>query len=98
MKENILLTNYKTLSEEELKKLPVDELARIAHEALQNWDKLNQKVNQDSTNSNQAPSTDSLEAKARQKAEKESAQQEATSNKKHGARKQGAQQGHKCFL
>ena len=72
MKENILLTNYKGLSREELEKLPTKELARIAHEALQNWDKLNQKVNQDSTNSNQAPSTDSPDAKARQKAEKKS--------------------------
>ena len=94
MKENILLTNYKGLSQEELEKLPAKELARIAYEALQNWDKLNQKVNQDSTNSNQAPSTDSPEAKARQKAEKEATQE--TTSKKHGARKQGAQQGHEA--
>jgi len=47
MKENILLTNYKDLSKEKLKELPVDELAEVAHEALQNWDKLNQKINQD---------------------------------------------------
>jgi len=90
MKENILLTNYRGLSQEELKKLPVDELARIAHEALQNWDKLNQRMNQDSTNSNRAPSTDSPEAKAKRKAE------EKTSEPKHGARKQGAQPGHKA--
>ena len=31
---------YKNLSEEELKKLPLDKLAKIAHEALQNWDRL----------------------------------------------------------
>ena len=90
MKENILLMNYKNLSQEELKNLPIDELAHIAHEALQNWDKLNQKVNQDSTNSHQAPSTDSPEAKSKRKAE------EKTSNSKHGARKQGAQLGHKA--
>ena len=90
MKENILLTNYKGLSSEELEKLPVRELAHVAHEALQNWDKLNQKINQDSTNSNQAPSTDSPEAKAKRKAEKEATPQ------KPGTRKQGAQQGHKA--
>ena len=90
MKENILLTNYKSLSHEELKKLPIDELANIAHEALQNWDKLNQRLNQDSTNSSRAPSTDSPEAKTKRKAE------EKTSNTKHGARKQGAQPGHKA--
>ena len=63
MKGNILLTNYKNLSKEELKSLPVDKLAEIAHEALQNWDKLNQRLNQDSTNSSRAPSTDSPETK-----------------------------------
>jgi len=91
MEENILLINYKSRSLEELEKLPTKELARIAHEALQNWDKLNQKVNQDSTNSSQAPSQDSPEAKAKRKAEKE-----APLQKKHDARKQGAQQGHKA--
>ena len=90
MKENILLTNYKDLSEEELKNLPIDELARIAREALQNWDKLNQRLTQDSTNSNRAPSTDSPEAKAKRKAEK------GITSQKHGTRKQGAQQGHKA--
>ncbi len=44
MRTNMLLLNYKGLSEEELKKLPVEELARVAHEALQNWDKLNQRL------------------------------------------------------
>jgi len=92
MKENILLTNYKGRTLEELKNLPVDELAKIAHEALQNWDKLNQRLNQDSTNSNQAPSTDSPEAKARRKAE------EKAPNPKHGTRKQGAQPGHKAVI
>ena len=90
MKENILLTNYKGLSEEELKNLPIDELARIAREALQNWDKLNQRLNQDSTNSNRAPSTDTPETKAKRKAEAE------VVPRKHGARKQGAQCGHKA--
>ena len=90
MKGNILLTNYKNLSKEELKSLPVDKLAEIAHEALQNWDKLNQRLNQDSTNSNRAPSTDSSETKAKRKAEEEA------SRPKHGARKQGAQAGHEA--
>ena len=90
MKDNILLTNYKGLSQEELEKLPVQELAHIAHEALQNWDKLNQRLNQDSTNSSRAPSTDSPEAKAKRKAE------EKASTPKHGTRKQGAQPGHKA--
>jgi len=90
MKENILLTNYKDLSYEELKKVPVEELARIAHEALHNWDKLNQKLNQDSTNSNKAPSTDSPETKAKRKAE------EKTAPPKNRTRKQGAQLGHKA--
>jgi hypothetical protein len=57
--------NYRGLSEEELEKLPVKELAKIAHEALQNWDKLNQRVNKDSTNSSRAPSTDSPETTLR---------------------------------
>ena len=88
MKENIVLTNYKCLSQEELKNLPIDELARIAHEALKNWDKLNQILNQDSTNSSRAPSTDSPEAKAKRKAE------EKAEHQKRGTRKQGAQPWH----
>ena len=92
MKGNILLTDYKGLSPEELEKLPVKELARIAHEALQNWDKLNQRLNQNSTNSSRAPSTDNPEAKAKRKAE------EKASNPKHGARKQGSQPGHKAVI
>jgi transposase len=87
-KYSAILTNYKGLSKKELKKLPVDELAEIAHEALQNWDKLDQRLNQDSTNSSRAPSTDSPEAKAKRKVE--------TSPLKHGTRKQGAQAGHKA--
>ena len=89
MKENKMLTDYKNLSKEELKELPVDELAEVAHEALQNWDKLNQKINQDSTNSSRAPSTDNPEAKAKRKAEKEE-------HPKHRVRKQGAQPGHEA--
>jgi transposase len=89
MKENILLANYKGHSLEELKKLPVDELARALHEAIKEWDKLNQRVNQDSTNSNRAPSTDSPDAKAKRKTEE-------TAHQKHGKRKQGAQPGHKA--
>ena len=80
---------YKNLSKEELKKLPLDKLAEIAHEALQNWDRLNQRLNQDSTNSGRAPSTDSPETRAKRKAEQES------KTVRHGARKQGAQVGHK---
>ena len=90
MKENIVLTNYRGFSLEELKKLPVEELAQSLYEAIKEWDKLYQKSKQDSTNSHQAPSTDTAEAKARHKAEKE------TTPKKHGARKQGAQQGHEA--
>ena len=90
MEGKISLANYKNLTQEELEKLPVKELARIAHEALQNWDKLNQRLNQDSTNSNRAPSTDSPEAKSKRKAK------EKSSSSKHGARKQGAQPGHKA--
>ena len=59
MKDNIVLTNYKDLSQEELENLPIDELARIKHEALLNWDKLNQRSVQDSTNSSRTPSSDS---------------------------------------
>jgi len=85
MKREISFANYKDLPPEELEKLPVQELARALHEAIKEWDKLNQRLNQDSTNSNQAPSTDSPEAKAKRKAE------EKASNPKHGTRKQGAQ-------
>ena len=90
MKDNLFLTNYKNLSEEELKKLPVEELAKIAHEALKNWDRLNQRVNQDSTNSSRAPSTDSPEARAKRQAEEKAAPS------KRKPRKQGAQPGHKA--
>jgi hypothetical protein len=81
-------SNYKGLSREELEKLPVKELAQALHEAIKEWDKLNQKLNQDSTNSSKAPSTDSPEAKAKRKAE------EKVTSPKHGARRQGAQFGH----
>jgi hypothetical protein len=90
MKEKITFANYKGLSLEELKKLPVEELAQALHEAIKEWDKLNQRLNQDSTNSNRAPSTDSPEVKAKRKAE------EKPSNLRHGARKQGAQPGHQA--
>ena len=88
MKENILLTNYKNLSQEELEKLPVKELASALHEAIKEWDKLNQRINQDSTNSSRSPSTDSPETKAKRKTE--------AAPPKHGTRKQGAQHGHKA--
>ena len=90
MKKEFSFAIYKGLSQEELEKLPVKELAHIAHEAIKEWDKLNQRLDQDSTNSSRAPSTDSPEAKAKRKAE------EKTSTPKHGARKQGAQPGHKA--
>jgi transposase len=90
MKENMLLTDYKDLSEEDLKKLPVDELAHMAHDALKKYFELYQRLNQDSTNSSRAPSTDSPEAKAKRKAEQKS------EHPKHGTRKQGAQPGHKA--
>jgi transposase len=90
MKENIVFMNYKGLSQEELEKLPVKELAQALREAIKEWEKLNQRVNQDSRNSNRAPSTDSPEAKAKRKAEEKAA------SPKHGARKQGAQPGHKA--
>ena len=86
-----MLTDYKNPSEEELKKLPVDELAKALHEAIKEWDKLNQRLKQDSTNSSRAPSTDSPEAKAQQKAEQKQ-------HPKHGARKRGAQLGHKAVV
>jgi transposase len=88
-KYSAILINYKDLSKKELKELPVDELAEMAHEALQNWDKLNQRLNQDSTNSSRAPSTDSPETKAKRKTE-------TSPPPKHGTRKQGAQAGHKA--
>ena len=90
MKKEFSFVNYKGFSQEELEKLPVKELAEALHEAIKEWDKLNQRLNQDSTNSNRAPSTDSPEAKAKRKVE------EKTSTPKHGARKQGAQPGHKA--
>jgi transposase len=90
MKGKFSFSSYKGFSREELEKLPVKELAQIAHEAIKEWDKLNQKLNQDSTNSNKAPSTDSPEVKAQRKAE------EKASTPKRGGRKQGAQPGHKA--
>ena len=90
MERKISFSNYKNLSQEELEKLPVKELAQALHEAIKEWDKLNQRLNQDSTNSSRAPSTDSPETKAKRKAE------EKTRPPKHGARKQGAQPGHKA--
>jgi hypothetical protein len=88
MKENKLLASYKGLSQEELEKLPVEELAGALYEAIKEWNKLNQRLNQDSTNSSRSSSSDSPEAKAKRKAEQKSEQP------KHGARKQGAQPGH----
>jgi hypothetical protein len=90
MERQFSFSNYKDYSQEELKELPVEELAEIAHEAIKEWYKLNQRLNQDSTNSHQAPSTDSPETKAKRKAE------EKASPPKRGARKQGAQPGHKA--
>jgi hypothetical protein len=88
MKENSLFANYKNFSQEELEKLPAEELARVLYELLQEWNKLNQRLNQDSTNSHRSPSTDGPEAKAKHKAESKA------SHSKHGSRKQGAQPGH----
>ena len=88
MERKITFSDYKGLSQEELKKLPVEELVRALHEAIIEWDKLNQRLNQDSTNSNRPPSSDSPEAKAKRKAE------EKTEHQKQGTRKQGAQPGH----
>jgi hypothetical protein len=73
MKENIIFMNYKGLSQEELEKLPVNVLAQALSEAIKEWEKLNQRVNQDSRNSNRAPSTDSPEVKAKRKAEEKAA-------------------------
>ena len=41
------LASYKGLSQEELENLPVKELGQALHEAIKEWDKLNQKLNQD---------------------------------------------------
>jgi transposase len=90
MKEKITFASYKDLSQEDLEKLPVEELARALYEAIKEWDKLNQRLNQDSTNSNKAPSTDSPETKAKRKAEEKAAPP------KRGGRKQGAQLGHEA--
>lgn len=90
MKDNVLLSSYKGLSKEELKQLPLDRLAEVAHDALQNWDRLNQRLNQDSTNSSRAPSSDTPEAKVKRKAE---AKKTLSRTKK---RKQGAQPGHQA--
>jgi hypothetical protein len=45
MKENIVFMNYKGLSQEELERLPVKELAQALREAIKEWEKLNQRVN-----------------------------------------------------
>jgi hypothetical protein len=68
MKENSLFTNYRNLFSEELEKLPVEELAKVSYELLQKWDKLNQRLNQDSTNSHRSPSADRPGTKAKHKA------------------------------
>jgi transposase len=88
----MIFINYKGLSEEEIKKLPLDELARAFHEIVKECEKLYQQLNQDSTNSNRAPSTDGPEVKAQRKTE----QDQESSHPQHGARKQGAQPGHKA--
>jgi hypothetical protein len=90
MKKDRFLT-YKGLSREELKKLPLDDLAGLAHDALEKYFEFQQKLHQDSSNSSRAPSSDSPEAKAKRKTEHES-----THPIKHGARKQGAQRGHEA--
>lgn len=82
--------NYKDLSEEEIKKLPPDELAGAFYRLVKECEKLYQELHNDSTNSSRAPSTDTPEAKAKRKNEQE------TSHSRHGERKQGAQQGHKA--
>jgi len=92
MKEIMAFVDYKGLSKEELRKLPPDELADALHEVVKECERLYQQLNQDSTNSSKAPSTDSPEAKAKRKAEEESSQSKA----KHGQQKQGAQPGHKA--
>jgi hypothetical protein len=65
-------------------------LAHIAHDAIEKYFELHQKLNQDSTNSSRAPSSDGPKAKAKRKAEQKRDQP------KHGTRKQGAQNGHKA--
>jgi transposase len=92
MKDNMLLTNYKGRSQEELEKLPSKELAKALHEAIKEWDKLCQQLKQDSTNSSRAPSSDSPGAKAKRKDEQES----SCFNTGHKGHKQGAQIGHKA--
>jgi hypothetical protein len=37
MKKNMFLSSYKGISEEELKTLPLDDLARVAHVALEKY-------------------------------------------------------------
>jgi hypothetical protein len=92
MKEAMAFVDYKGLSKEELRKLPPDELAGALHKVVKECERLYQELNQNSTNSSKAPSTDSPEAKAKRKAEEESSQPKA----KHGQQKQGAQPGHKA--
>ena len=91
MRSNMTLTSYKGLTEEELRNLPPEKLAKVAYDALQEYFKLQDRLNQDSTNSSLAPSTDSPEAKAKHKAEQKQ-------HSKHGTRKQGAQPGHKAVV
>jgi transposase len=93
MEGKFKFANYKDLSQEEFKKLPVDELARVAYEAIKEWKKQNEILNQNSTNSNRAPSTDTPETKAKLKSEKA---EEKSATPKNGARKQGAQLGHEA--
>jgi transposase len=88
--DNKQFINYKDLSKGELENLPKNELAGIAYDALKEYFKLYQQLNQDSTNASRAPSTDSPEAKARHKGE------ELPPDSRHGERKQGAQPGHKA--
>jgi ferredoxin len=92
MKDNMLFADYKGLSKEDLEKLPLKELAQALHEAIREWDKLYQQVNQDSTNSSRAPSSDSPEAKAKRKEEPESSHARSG----HRTHKPGAQPGHKA--
>jgi hypothetical protein len=92
MEGKILFANYQNFSLDDLKKLPAEELAIAFYDLLQAWGKLNQKANQDSTNSHRSPSTDSPEAKAKRKAEDKAAPT------KHGTRKQGAQPGHQAVV
>ncbi|MDR1490473.1 MAG: IS66 family transposase, partial [Desulfovibrio sp.] len=82
--------DYKDFSEEELKRLPLDDLARLTYYVLQEYFKLKQQMHQNSTNSSRAPSSDSPEIKAQRKAEQK------VPHAQHGERKQGAQLGHKA--